>query len=154
MAALAAGPVFADEPAQVLVDTDAVAILAQQQEIRRDLERNTPRYKALKPEQRDQLLREQAIVERLLAGRARTTELPQAGQLEVFNALEAISALVNQAEDARLVCRSHKPTGSNRKVTTCNTVAQIRAQRQRDADTLHRRDQQCVDGWGSQYCKN
>ena len=145
---------IADEPAKVLVETDATAILAQQAEIRAGAAAREGRYKNLKQEQLDQLSREQDTVQRLLAGRTRTTELPQAAQLEVFNALEAISAIVNKAEDDRLVCRSHKPTGSNRKVTTCQTVAQIRAQRQRDQDTMGRRDQQCTDGWGSQYCKN
>ena len=145
---------IADEPKQILVETDAAAILAQQQEIREGAASGTGRYKGLKPEVREQLAREQDTVQRLLSGRAKSTELPPAAQMELFNALEAISAIVNKAEDDRLVCRSHKPTGSNRKITTCQTVAQIRAQRQRDQDTLNRRDQQCTDGWGSQYCAN
>lgn len=152
--ALLGASAIASEPRQVLVETDAAAILAQQQEIREDAAAGKGRYKGMKPEQRDQLAREQDTVQRLLSGRGRTTELPQAAQLELFNALEAISAIVNKAEDDRLVCRSHKPTGSNRKITTCQTVAQIRAQRERDAQTLQRRDQQCTDGWGSQYCAN
>jgi hypothetical protein len=145
---------LASEPQQVLVQTDAVAIMAQQQEIRQEAAAGKGRYKGMKQEQRDQLAREQDIVQRLLAGRERTTDLPPEAQLEVFNALEAISAIVNKAEDGRLVCESRKPTGSNRKQTTCRTVAQIRAQRERDTHTLQRRDQQCTDGWGSQYCAN
>ena len=152
--AMAGTAAIAAEPANVLVETDATAILAQQAEIRAGAAARQGRYKNMKQEQLEQLSREQDTVQRLLAGRTRTTELPHAAQLEVFNALESSSAIVNKAEDDRLVCRSHKPTGSNRKVTTCQTVAQLRVQRQRDQDTMNRRDQQCTDGWGSGYCNN
>lgn len=68
-----------------------------------------------------------------------TTELSEAEQLQLFTALGHISAIVNRAEDERLVCRRHRPTGSNRPATVCRTVARLRADREAgDNDTGRR----------------
>ena len=135
------------------IGTDSLAILAQQQDIRAKAAARKERYRDLEEPRIRELLANQDTVIRLLAGTARTTELPERDQIAVFNALEAIEAIVNQAEDERLVCERYKPVGSNRTQTMCKSVAQRRDE-QEGVEGTRRRDQRCVDGWNSGFCDN
>lgn len=108
---------------------DAATIRAQQAQLKSDAEARRGPFKDISESERAELSRQQDIVDRLTRDVNRTTELREAQQVELLNALEHISAIVNRAEDERLVCRRHRPTGSNRPTTTCRTVAQLRADR-------------------------
>ena len=108
---------------------DAATIRAQQAQLRSDAEARRGAFKDIGESERAELSRQQDIVERLTRDVNRTTELREAQQVELLNALEHISAIVNRAEDERLVCRRHRPIGSNRPTTTCRTVAQLKADR-------------------------
>lgn len=120
---------------------DANAILAQQKAIRADVEAGKGRYKGMKKSTRRELYENQDVVSTLLQGKAQTTDLPEYDQVAVLNALESIEAILNNAENERLVCERHKPVGSHRTQTLCKTVAE------RDADQdvadryLNHRDQ-------------
>lgn len=135
------------------IGTDSHAILAQQQAIRAQATARKERYRDLEDSRLEELFAHQDTVVRLLAGTARTTELPERDQIAVFNALEAIEAILNRAEDERLVCERYKPVGSNRTQTMCKSVAQRRDE-QDGVEGARRRDQRCVDGWESGFCDN
>ena len=75
----------------------------------------------------------------MLEGVGSTTDLPEKDQITVFNSLEAIEAIVNQAEEERMVCTRVKPVGSNRPETVCKTVAQMREEKL-EADRAFTRD--------------
>ncbi|MDH5822458.1 hypothetical protein QFW77_05570 [Luteimonas sp. RD2P54] len=155
-AMLASAALLANETEQVLVETDARAIVAQQQEIRSDAVARTGRYKDMDERTRTELLAKQDRVFALLEGRERSTDLPPGDQTALFNSLESISAIVNNAEDERMVCERIRPTGSNMSQNVCKTVAQRRAEREaaRQATSMRNvkcrtscRESQRVEGW-------
>lgn len=136
----------AESQAPVLVETDAAAIVAQQHEIRQAAQQRSGRYKDMAGADRDRLLQTQDRVLGRLEGRTRTTELPRVDQVALFNDLEEISALVNKAEDDRMVCERSRPIGSNRPVSVCKTVAQRREERERSLESRGARDARCAGG--------
>lgn len=128
---------------QILVNTDARAIITQQQEIREEAVARNGRYRDMDERARRSLLAEQDKVLELLEGKERSTELSQIDQTILFNSLEKISAMVNQAEDERMVCRRERTTGSHRVQNVCKTVAQLRAEREQSQSALNSRDVRC-----------
>jgi hypothetical protein len=122
---------------------DAQAIVAQQNSIRAEVRAGAGRYKGLEADKRDDLFARQDRVMRLLTGKTNTTELSEADQIAVFNDLEGISAIINKAEDDRMICQRSKPVGSNRPKTVCLTVQQRREANEAAANQLNYRDQQC-----------
>jgi hypothetical protein len=139
---LAPTTVFATD--NVLVNTDAGAIVAQQQqEIREQAMARKGRYKDMGEQTRNDLFAKQDLVLGLLEGKQRSTELSELDQTTLFNSLEAIQAIVNNAEDERMVCRRERPTGSHRPQNVCKTVAQMRAEREQSQGALSNRDVRC-----------
>lgn len=124
---------------------DASAIRTQQAQIRAAAMAGTGIYKDLSASVKQDLFRNQDRVNVLLADARVTTDLPEAHQIELFNSLESIAAIVNNAEDERMICRRHKPIGSNRSQTICRTVAQIRADRDAVERDTGRRTNNCSD---------
>ena len=141
-----AGDALDQSQGPVLVETDASAIVAQQNEIRQAAQQRSGRYKDMAGADRDRLLQVQDRVLGRLDGRTSTTELPRADQVALFNDLEEISALVNKAEDDRMICERSRPIGSNRPVSVCKTVAQRREERERTLEGRDRRDSRCEGG--------
>jgi hypothetical protein len=123
---------------------DAQAILAQQQQIRAEVEKRDGRFKDMDAVKREELFARQGKVASLLAGKKATTELPEADQIVVFNELEAIEGIVNKAEDERMVCERIKPVGSNRPKTVCMTAAERRAEREAASKQMNTRNQACL----------
>jgi hypothetical protein len=143
-AALLAAPVAAssDHP-----NMDANAIRAQQQQIRSEAQARSGRYAKLSPKQQRELAHQQDRVMQLLGSNvARTTDLSEVDQVALFNSLEAIEAIVNNAEDERLVCERHKPVGTNRPRTVCRTAAQRAAAREASQERVIERTQTCIRG--------
>jgi len=135
MVSAAAGP--------ALIETDAAAIVAQQNQIRNDAQSRSGRYQDLAAADRERLLRTQERVLERLAGRTKTTELPRIEQVALFNDLEEISGIVNKAEDERMICERTRPIGSNRPVSVCKTVAQRREERENMLNSRGGRDARC-----------
>jgi hypothetical protein len=126
---------------------DAGTIRTQQQQIRSEAQARTGRYAKLSPKQQRELMHQQDRVMQLLGSDvANTTELSELDQVALFNSLEAIEAIVNNAEDERLVCERHKPVGTNRPRTVCKTAAQRAAARQASQDRVIERTQTCFKG--------
>lgn len=63
--------------------------------------------------------------------------LNDAAKARVFNDQEQINQILTAAEaDSRLICTRSAPTGSNRKITTCQTVAERNRRRDQDQQNL------------------
>jgi hypothetical protein len=88
-------------------------------------------FEALSRAERRQLADAQAEIRRTLDGKASMSDLDDAAKIRLFNAQERVVALVNKAEDERLVCSQRKRLGSHRHQLECRTVAQM--QRDREA---------------------
>ncbi len=137
---LAVSAVLSAASTQASSNLDAAAIRSQQQ-IRADAEARTGRYKDMPDSKRNDLFRRQGQVEGLLGTVQSTTELDETRRIQLFKHLEAISAIINAAEDERMICKRTKPVGSNRPTTVCKTVAQRRDEREAGQTEIQRRDQ-------------
>lgn len=127
---LGVGLAHANQPSEILAETDAAKILAQQTEIQQEVRAGRRGYRDMADNERERLLQIQHRVITALDGRTSTTELSPADRVALFNDLEEISALVNRAEDERMVCERTRPIGSNRPVSVCKTVAERRLERE------------------------
>lgn len=124
---------------------DANAIREQQQQIRADAQAKKGPYKDLSPQKREELFKHQSVVMDLTQSIKSTTDLEEPQQVALFNALESIEAIVNAAEDERLVCERIRPIGSNRTQTSCKTVAQRRAEREAAQKNMGNRNLECSE---------
>ena len=106
------------------------AVRSQQAEIRLGVQSRTGIYKELSAGDREVLLRQQTQLLGVMGDRENAHELTEARRIELFNSLELIEALVNKAEDERMICEYRATIGSNRKQRDCRTVAQRREQRE------------------------
>ncbi|MAL03841.1 MAG: hypothetical protein CL625_06165 [Arenimonas sp.] len=78
-------------------------------------------------------------ISRELEGVDSVAELAEPAKVTVFNDQERINTILTQARnDSRLVCDHSRPTGSHRKVTRCQTVAERRRTMEESRDRLHR----------------
>ena len=122
----ALAPSLSAAPAVLALD----AVRTQQAEIRIGVESRTGIYKQLSESDRDLLLREQTQLLRIIDDKRTADDLELPQRIAVFNSLEQIEALVNKAEDERMVCEYTKKIGSQRKTRVCRTVAQLREHRE------------------------
>ena len=91
----------------------------------------------------NQLREHQDLVLNLLEGHERSTELSREDQMAVFNALEAISAILNRAEDERMICRRERSVGSRFATEVCRTVAERRGDSRDARDKITERGLLC-----------
>jgi len=129
---------------QILINTNAQEIIAQQQQIRADAEAGQGRYRDMDAPTMKQLREHQDVVLGLLEGHERSTELSREDQMTVFNSLEAISAILNRAEDDRMICRRERSVGSRFATEVCRTVAERRADSKEARDKMLERGQLCA----------
>lgn len=131
---------------------DVAAIVAQQAQMRGEVQAGTGRYKDMPPAQRDELLRRQGAVLQMVQGKGDTDELAPEERTRLFNELEAIESLVNKAEDERMICEHQKTIGSNRKERVCKTVAQRRKEQEAARSVMGRATRcatsSCTSGGG------
>lgn len=123
--AVVASSAFA-EPGPLKLD----AVRSQQAEIRQGVQSRTGIYKQMSEGDRDVLLTQQIRLLSVIGGKQTAADLNAEQRTEVFNALERIEALINRADDERMVCEYRTTIGSNRKKRECMTVAQKREQRE------------------------
>ena len=126
---------------------DAEAIRAQQAQIRAEAEAGKGPYGKLNEARRQQLFAKQEIAQQLIRNVRQTTELNEREQIELFNALEAIEALVNNDAAERMVCERVRPVGSNRPKTVCMTAAAREDAREAAQRGISQRDQRPVPGF-------
>ncbi|MHB8912558.1 MAG: hypothetical protein ACYC42_07905 [Lysobacter sp.] len=102
-------------------------ILAQQREIRADLQTGADKYRYVDPMRRSRIYASQGKVFALLEGHQSFSELRPDDQLAVFNALRLIeSHLVKPDEDDRMVCERVALAGTRRYTMACMTEAERR----------------------------
>lgn len=115
--------------------TSAAVILKQQAEIRAGAMARSGRFKGMSDARRDTLFEHQRRVTSRLEGVENTLELNENDRIAVFNALEAIEALINDTDGERMICQRHKPAGSNLPTTVCRSAAQRKADNE-DAEVM------------------
>lgn len=110
------------KPAAAVTD-----ILAQQAEIRADLQAGADKYRHVDPMRRSRVYAAQGKVFALLEGHQSLSELRSDDQLAVFNALKLIeSHLLKPDEDDRMVCERAALAGTRRYTMVCMTEAERR----------------------------
>jgi len=128
MIALASsGTAFASDRATGVA---ASTILTQQRQIREEAMAHQGRYKNMEEAKRSDLLAKQDVVFRLLDGKQNSNDLVESERVELFNALEAIEATINNARDEQMVCEFIRRVGSNRPERVCKTYAQRAKERE------------------------
>lgn len=125
LALWAPGVIASDVPAP---HGDASAIRTQQAGIRRDVLAGSPRYVHLDAASQARLLSLQDGVDALLKDVDNTGDLSERRQIELFNALESISAVVNNDPDGRIECWRERPVGTSQAQTRCSTARGLREQ--------------------------
>lgn len=103
-------------------------ILAQQRQIRADMEARTGRYVDMPRSTRKRILVDQQRLAALLEGKADTTQLDPSALDEVVSLLASIDAAVNRTGDERLICTREARIGSNYMTRVCRTPSQLREQ--------------------------
>ena len=73
-------------------------------------------------------------------------ELSDVDQVSVFNAHERVIAIVENAENDRVVCKRQKVVGSHRPVNVCNTVGELKRARDELAKDEILRQRRCAGG--------
>lgn len=115
-------------------------ILAEQREIRADLQAGADKYRGVDPMRRRKIHESQATVFALLDGRQSLSELKADDQLAVFNALKLIeSHLVKRDEDDRMVCQRVALVGTRRYEMVCMTEADRRRRADKAKEMLMER---------------
>jgi len=95
------------------------------------------RYSELTRTQREELIQALDRMEKTLAGTDSVANLDEGTKVQLINDQERVNTMLTKgAEESRLVCRSEVATGSHRKKTTCQTVAQIRRARDQSQHQL------------------
>lgn len=100
----------------------AVQIRQQQQEIRKQSETATGRYARFDETEKRKIYAAQDRVFELLADVNDVSQLDANQQVELFNALETVKAVIAANDADRQVCWREKKLGSHRIQTRCATV--------------------------------
>ncbi len=108
------------------------------------------RYSELTRTQREELAEALDRMEKTLAGTDSIASLDEGTKVQLINDQEWVNTVLTKgAEESRLVCRSEVATGSHRKKTTCQTVAQIRRARDQSQHQLRQTQRSRMTGPGN-----
>lgn len=113
-------------------------IRAQQTELRDAASAGDGIFEDYPRSDRKKLVEKQDAVLAMIEGKQTVDQLDPPVRMDVFNRLEEIRALVEQAEDSRMVCEYEKRIGTNMKTRVCRTVAQQREQMRQAQEHLGR----------------
>ncbi|MDR0184605.1 hypothetical protein [Lysobacter arvi] len=114
-------------------------ILAQQQELKRDLDAGRP--EGMTTRQVNAIRKAQTEVFAVTDGKTSLDQLSMDEKVRLENALERINAEVKNTRtgrDEKQVCWRERMSGSNTKVTRCGTEAEMREAREGARDFLER----------------
>jgi hypothetical protein len=118
------------------LDIDKIVI--QQREIRADLIAGTGRYDQMPASKREEIVKKQDDLLRMLEGKATSDDLSEDQRVTVLNSLESIEAAISSEEGERKVCTRERTLGSNRLTRVCRTEAQMAAEREQAREQLDR----------------
>lgn len=104
--------------------TDTRRILAEQKDIRAESEQPLGKYSRFNDAARARLHRAQDVIFAILSEGKALEQLSKDQQVDLMNAVEEVKAVLAENENDKLECWRERKTGSNMKVTMCETVAQ------------------------------
>lgn len=99
-------------------------ILQEQREIRAESERSTGAYARFGHGALDKMQRAQDRIFKLLDGVDSLEQLDREQQVELFNSLEEVKAVLVENDGDRQICRRERKTGTTLRETRCATVAE------------------------------
>ena len=135
---LAATPMFAFAAQEAQLALAEGDFAAQRAEIEEDLA-DGKTYAEINSRDRAEVREALDRISRELEGVDSVAELAEPAKVTVFNEQERINTILTQAKaDSRLVCDHSRPTGSHRRQTKCQTVAERRRRMEADQDHLQR----------------
>jgi peroxiredoxin family protein len=123
--------------------TDTSRILAEQKDIRAESEQPQGKYSRFNDAARARLHRAQDVIFAILSEGKALEQLSKEQQVDLMNAVEEVKAVLADNEKDKLECWRERKTGTNMKVTMCETVAQ-REQIKRDAQAWKEKPFICV----------
>ncbi len=106
-------------------------IRTTQDALKRDLIAKKSDYDHLSDAEKQAILRKQDAIYSFLNEHSSFDGLSDDDKRQLINALEAVRALVAQAEDSRMICERVKVIGSNRPQNKCMTAGQRRRIREK-----------------------
>ena len=127
---------------------DARQLLAEQREIREQLERPQGRYSRFDAATQARLKARQERIFALLEPGTALEQMNPREQMELLNAVEEVKAILADNADQRLECWREKKVGSQMSVTRCATVAE-REQVREGARAFKAETGVCQRGGGS-----
>lgn len=130
--------------------TDVRQILSEQREIRQQVEQPLGKYSRFNDQAQGRLRRAQDVIFRILAEDKSLEQLNGEQQAKLLTAVEEVKAILANNDKDKLQCWRERKTGSNMKVTMCETVAQ-RERTREDARTWRGKPSICgtsADGTG------
>lgn len=110
----------------IVIPATPPQIRAEQDALRVELQKKKGDYAHLSDDERAAILHAQEPIYALTEGKTTVDELNGDQRIALANALESVKALVNKADDARVVCERVRVVGSNMPQNKCMTVAQRR----------------------------
>ncbi len=119
-----AAPASASEYLQYLTD------------VRASLKKNKPR--PLSSKEWQSFEKADASIRSLLGGHENVGTLSDSQRIELYNAQEQISGILNGNDDERVICRQEGRVGTSFRETRCVTLAQRRSEREAARDLLLR----------------
>lgn len=123
MAALIAAVAMPAMAAFSAMGTDTRQILAEQREIRNEVDSPRGRYSRFNEAARTRLDKAQKRIFSLLEGGRTIEDMDKNEQVALLNAVEEVKAVLSQNRGDQLQCWREAKLGSGMKVTRCETVA-------------------------------
>ena len=128
-------------------DPDLRAFVAQQREVRAEVEAGRGAFAAWPAERRAELLARQSELFELLGERERLQQLDKDEQAAALEAMSSIRALMPDGGE-RVVCRRTQRIGSKRIERVCRTESQLRREEEAARQHLERTRDRCLSGDG------
>lgn len=128
VAALLVSPAFAGDDIQI--GSTPAQIRDAQTRLRAAIEAKRGNHAQFSDEERREIFARQDDVLAAIEGRDNIEDMNNDERVRLANALSAVDAAVDKAEDNRMICERIKPIGSNRPQNKCMTVAQRRKLRE------------------------
>lgn len=100
-------------------------------------------YAFLKPDQRDAVEADLALMADLLAKNEQAGQLPDKDLIQIFNAQERVNAALTQREEKRVVCERRKVLGSNIPKNDCRSYGAWKLAQRQLGENEKMRFQQC-----------
>lgn len=116
---------------------DLGKVVEQQQQIRKDLNASSGKYRRMSSTQQAELVRRQDNLFQMFEGKQTSADLTTGEQMEAFNDLEWIEAALNKAEaNEQMVCTRERTVGSNRVKRVCRTRQQMEFEREQARNSM------------------